>query len=444
MRVEGETVIERRGRVRWIVILMLFVLSTINYADRATMSYAGAPMQAELGISTIQMGYIFSAFGWAYVVAQLPGGALIDRFGAKAVYLGSILLWSVFTLAQGFVWGAKGLTAVAVFFALRLLLGFAEAPAFPANARIVAAWFPVRERGTATAIFNSSQYFALVAFAPIMGGIVQTLGWHYVFLFMGIVGIVAGLIFAVTVYSPARHPRLGRAEYDYIEAGGGLVAEPVRTSAGSSLRWPVLRALFSYRLLLSVYVGQYFITSLTYFYATWFPIYLIKQRGMSVLEAGFSAVLPAAAGWVGGILGGIWTDALLRRGASLSLARKLPIAAGAILSTIIVACNFTSSGFLVILFMAIAFFGKGVASLGWVVIADAAPKEAAGLTGGIFNATSNIAGIVTPIGIGYLVAATGSFDLALVFVALHALAAAFFFCVTSGPIRRLTLDHVPA
>jgi ACS family glucarate transporter-like MFS transporter len=214
--------------------------------------------------------------------------------------------------------------------------------------------------------------------------------------------------------------------------------------SGGGFSWATLRALFKSRLLVSIYIGQYFITALTYFYATWFPLYLIRQRGMSVLDAGFSAVLPAAAGWVGGILGGIWTDALLRRGASLSYARKLPIAVGSIVSTIIVGCNFTSSGFLVILFMAIAFFGKGVASLGWVVIADAAPKEAAGLTGGIFNATSNIAGIITPIGIGYLVAATGSFDIALVAVAVHALLAAFFFCATSGPIRRLTLDrHAP-
>jgi len=344
---------QRRGVVRYGVIAMLFVLSTINYADRATMSIAGGPMQADLGISTIQMGYIFSAFGWAYVFSQIPGGVLIDRFGTKIVYLGSIILWSLFTLAQGFVVGVTAYTAMIIFFLLRLMLGVAEAPAFPANARIVATWFPMSERGTATAIFNSAQYFALVAFAPAMAWVTQTFGWHYVFIFMGSVGILVGLLFAATVYPPLQHPWLGKNELDHMRSGGALIDEPSGSSNVSTqgFKWSTIRQLFGHRLLLSAYAGQYFITALTYFFSTWFPLYLIKEHGMSVLQAGFASVLPAAFGWVGGILGGVWTDWLLRRGASLTLARKLPIAAGAILSSVIFLCNFTSSEALVMIFI---------------------------------------------------------------------------------------------
>ena len=102
---------------------------------------------------------MFSAFGWSYVAAQVPGGWLLDRYGSKWVYACSILIWSVFTLLQGWVGFFAAGTAIALLFALRFMVGLAEAPSFPANARIVAAWFPGKERGTASAFFNSGQYF---------------------------------------------------------------------------------------------------------------------------------------------------------------------------------------------------------------------------------------------------------------------------------------------
>ena len=136
------------------------------------------------------MGYAFSAFGWAYVVGQIPGGWLLDRFGSKRVYVWSILLWSVFTLLQGLVGLLHGTIAVVALFSLRFLLGLAESPSFPGNGRIVAAWFPTAERGTASAIFNSAQYFALVLFSPILGAVTHAFGWRYVFFLMGAIGIL--------------------------------------------------------------------------------------------------------------------------------------------------------------------------------------------------------------------------------------------------------------
>src|SRR5262249_51536004 len=129
------------------------------------------------------MGFIFSAFGWSYVIGQIPGGWLLDRFGSKAIYFASIFFWSLFTLLQGAVGLAAATFAFFPFFPLRFLVGLAESPSFPANARVVAAWFPANERGTASAIFNSAQYFATVLFAPIMGWITTALGWPYVFYF---------------------------------------------------------------------------------------------------------------------------------------------------------------------------------------------------------------------------------------------------------------------
>jgi len=192
MHLTGAATGAKRSHVRYLIVFMLFFVTTINYADRATLSIAGTLIARDLRLDPVGMGYVFSAFGWAYVVAQLPGGWLLDRFGSKYVYALSLFSWSLFTLLQGFVGFLAGALAVAVLFTLRFLLGLAESPAFPANSRIVAAWFPASERGTAAAIFNSAQFFALVLFSPIMGWISHALGWKPVFWFMGAVGVVVG------------------------------------------------------------------------------------------------------------------------------------------------------------------------------------------------------------------------------------------------------------
>jgi ACS family glucarate transporter-like MFS transporter len=192
-------------------------------------------------------------------------------------------------------------------------------------------------------------------------------------------------------------------------------------------------------MLLGVYLGQYCITTLTYFFLTWFPVYLVKERGFSILNAGFVAALPAICGFGGGVLGGIVSDWLLRRGKSLTVARKTPIVIGMLLSTAMIACNYVDSAALVVGIMALAFFGKGLGALGWAVVSDTSPKEIAGLSGGLFNTFGNTAAITTPIVIGYLVKGSGSFNSALVFVAANALVAVLSYLVVVGEIKRVEL-----
>lgn len=432
---------ERRTRVRYLIIGFIFLVTSINYADRATFSIAGTDAARELGLSPIATGYILSAFAWAYASAQIPGGALLDRFGTKRIYAGAIALWSVFTFLQGFAGLIAGASAVTMLFALRFLVGLAEAPSFPGNARIVAAWFPSSERGTASAIFNSAQYFSLVAFAPLMGWVVHNYGWRAVFYVMGLLGLLAALAFMRFIHDPVRHPNINAAELAYIESGGGLVAlDQANAGKGSAFRWSNVRQLLTNRMLLGVYLGQYCINVLTYFFVTWFPIYLVKERGLNILEAGFAAAAPALCGFIGGVLGGYGSDWLLKRTGSLTIARKTPLLIGMLLATLIIACVYIEQEWLVITVMAVAFFGKGIASLGWAVISDVSPRQLAGLTGGVFNMFGNSAGIVTPIVIGYLVAASGSFDSALIFVGAHCLLTIFAYFVIVGPIRRLELQ----
>jgi ACS family glucarate transporter-like MFS transporter len=421
---------------------MLFIATVVNYADRATLSIAGPALAKDLSLNALQMGFVFSAFGWAYVLAQLPGGWLLDKFGSKRVYFASIVLWSLFTFAQGGVSFLAGTGALYTLFALRFLVGIAEAPSFPGNGRIVATWFPASERGTASAIFNSAQYFATILFAPIMGWITFRYGWPFVFYFMGALGMVLGAAWLRFVNDPLNHPRLQPAELAYISRGGAIVDVDRRASSaaatGVDLRTAIATLLTS-RMMWGIYLGQFAINTLTYFFITWFPVYLVQQRGMSILNAGLVASIPAMCGFAGGVLGGVFSDALLRRRYSLTVARKLPIVGGMLLSTIMIACNYVDTPWLVVTLMALSFLGKGIGALGWAVVSDTVPKQIAGFSGALFNTFGNLSSITTPIVIGYIVHVTGSFEGALVFVAANALVATLSYLVITGEIKRLEL-----
>lgn len=431
----------KQTHVRYFIVLMLFVASTFSYGDRVVLSIAGVAIAKDLHMDHVRMGYLFSGFSWAYVIGQLPAGGLLDRFGSKRIYGISIVLWSLCALFAGFAGFLPAALAFSAIFALRLLSGLAQSPVFPGNGRIVAAWFPTAERGRASAIFNSSQYFALVLFAPIMGWITNTRGWKECFWFLGILGILLSFVWSKAVYGVKNHPRISQPEIDHIELGGGLAnMDRLSGTKGNTLTLAAIRILLGNRMLVGIYIGQYCITTLTWFFLTWFPVYLSQARHMSIVKVGFIAALPALCGSIGGILGGIISDRILHAGHSLTVARKFPIVLGMGLSMSMIACNYAHAQWLVVVLMSVAFFGKGIGALGWTVISDTSPKGMIGLNGGLFNLIGNMAGITTPIIIGYIVEKTGSFNGALVFVGLTALLAIVAYLPIVGEIKRVELS----
>jgi ACS family glucarate transporter-like MFS transporter len=430
--------------VRYAIVLMLFAASTFSYGDRVALSITGIAFSKDLHLDPVKLGYLFSGFSWAYVVAQLPAGGLLDRFGSKRVYGISIIAWSICGVLVGFAGYLPATMAFATIFTLRLISGLAQSPVFPGNGRIVAAWFPTAERGRASAIFNSSQYFALVLFAPVLGWITHSRGWKECFWFLGTVGFVLSFVWFKVIHPVRSHPRIGQSEIDHIERGGGLTNiepeanQPPKTPA-NQLSWAAIKMLLRNRMLVGIYIGQYCITTLTWFFLTWFPVYLSQARHMSIMKVGFMAALPALCGSVGGILGGVASDKLLRSGRSLTFARKTPIVLGMLLSITMIGCNYTNAQWLVMLLMSLAFFGKGFGALGWTVIADTSPKSLIGVNGGLFNLIGNLAGITTPIIIGYIVKRTGSFNDALIFVVATALLAIVAYLPLVGEIKRVDL-----
>lgn len=439
---QAATASRKMSRYRFLILALITIVLALSTGDRAALSVAGSDMGKELGVSSVEMGYLFSAFSWAYVLFLIPSGWLTDRIGSKRSMMLAVVVWSCFTVMMGMVHFIG--MVVPLLLALRFLLGAAESPVGPASGRIIAAWFPSSERGIAGAIFNSAQYLSLAVFTPVMGWLCYTYGWEYVFIIMGVIGLVIAAAWWKFYYLPVDHPAMNSEELEYIRAGEGLVdlesLKEKTAQTGKGMKLGEIGQLFRSRMLVGIFLAQYCITSITWFFMTWFPIYLVKERGFDILQAGFISAIPALCGLVGGVSSGFISDLILKKTGSLSIARKTPITIGLLLSASIILCNYAESATMVVALMSLAFFGKGFGSMGWTIVADTAPKELIGTTGGVFNAFGNTAGIVTPVVIGYILQTTGSFDGALLYVGAHGLIAVASYCLIVGKIQRFKLQ----
>ena len=418
-------------RARFGILALLAVGTMINYLDRTVLGIAAPALSAELGLSAAVMGIVFSAFSWTYAFSQIPGGIFLDRFGAKLTYFVSVTVWSLFTLLHGLATGLYSL----LFY--RFGLGISEAPCFPTNSRIVATWFPQQERARATGVYTVGEYLGLACFAPALFWILNTFGWRALFIVTGLAGIGFALVWWMRYREPHECKTVNDAELEWIKAGGGLEA---RVQSETAFSWGRVRALLRYRQIWGACLGQFGGNSTLVFFLTWFPTYLAVERKMGWIKIGFFAVLPFLAAAVGVMAGGWLSDWLLQRTRSANIARKLPIIAGLLGASTIIAANYVERDTIVIAILSFAFFSQGMTGLGWTLISDIAPRNLMGLTGGIFNFAANLAGIITPIVIGFIVAATGSFFHALAYVGAVALVGAMSYIFILGDVRRLEVS----
>jgi MFS transporter, ACS family, D-galactonate transporter len=414
------------------ILALIAVGTMINYLDRTVLGIAAPFLTKDLALTPSQMGLVFSAFSWSYALLQIPGGIFLDRFGTRVTYLIAVVFWSLFTALMAATRSLNGLIAT------RIGVGVFEAPCFPANSRVLATWFPQRERARANAVYSFGQYVGLGFLSVPLFWITQRFGWRGLFIVVGLFGMVFGAIWWLLYRNPAESNAVNQAELDYIEAGGGgeYKGEPVR------FKWSHIRLLIGKRQIVGASIGQFGGNSTQVFFVTWFPTYLVTARGMTFIQAGFMTSLPYIGASIGVILGGLISDAILKRTGSANLARKLPIVSGMLLASTIVAANYVpaENNAAVILIMSIAFFGQGMTNLGWTVVSDVAPKKLIGLTAGIFNLSANLAGIVTPLVIGVAFQLTGSFVGPLLYVGAVALIGAFSYSVILGDIHRLDLE----
>jgi ACS family D-galactonate transporter-like MFS transporter len=413
------------------MLILVLMATTVNYVDRSNLSIVAAPLTRELRLNPVQLGHLLSAFAWSYALATLAGGFLVDRLGTRLVYGLAQFLWSCATFALAFAGGFASL------FGLRLLVGLTESPAFPANNRAVTLWFPQRERGRATGTYIMGQYIGTALFTPLLAWMAVKFGWRSVFLSTGAAGILGALIWMLWYRDPLDCTWMNQPELENISSGGALV----HGAARERVKWSEVRQLCLERQIWAICLGKFAIMSSLYFLLTWFPTYLVDERHMTALHAGFATTLPYLAATIGVFLGGSWSDWLMRRGMGVSPARKIPIVSGFLGATTIVFANLTSSNSVALVILTAAFFAQGVSSTSWAIVAEVAPRKLIAFTGGICNFAGNLAGIVTPTVIGHTVQATGSFARVLVFMACAGIVGALSYTVFIGPIHRIELDE---
>jgi ACS family D-galactonate transporter-like MFS transporter len=417
----------RPTRGRYIILALVAFATMLNYLDRTLISVAAPMMTKELEINPAMMGFVLSAFSWTYALAQIPGGAVLDRFGTRVTYTFSLILWSIFTAAQGLAFNIASLVGA------RLAMGAAEAPCFPANSRVLVSWFPQRERARANSVYSVGMYFGIAFLSPVLFWVTANFGWRVLFLFFGLIGVLFGLFWWKLYREPHESKFANQAELDEIAADGGIKMDVEKTP----FNWADVGWLLKQRQVIGASLGQFATNSTLIFFLTWFPTYLVTERGMDFIKVGFMASLPFIAASIGVLIGGQLSDGILRKTGSLNWGRKTPVVAGLLLSSLITVAAFVESNTVVIAVMSIAFFGQGMSNLGWTLISEVAPKRLIGMTGGVFNFCTNLAGIITPILIGIVVATTGSFFGGLAFIGGVALIGALSYIFILGDVKRI-------
>lgn len=387
---------------------MAFLLAlgvVIAFFDRINLSVSQSALHASFGLSLIAFGYLSSAFSWTYAAMQMPAGILLDRLGVKRVGRIGTFIWSMSSFAAAL---APGL---GTFIAARFLLGLAEAPTFPGNAKALGYWFPNSERGLATAITDAAAKFSSAIGVPIIGLLLLHFGWRWSFAATGLVSLIYFSMFYVLYRNPSEDKGLSVVERDYIVAGGAQAEDQRRAKSRATIGY-LLRQPKVYGLALGWGAYNY-----TFFLLlSWLPTYLSISMGMDLRHSVFYTSVPWLFATVADLVVGGWlVDALIQRGWDANRVRLtvLIVATSCGLGTLGVARSHTPTSALI--WISIALGGLAAAApVAWTVPSLIAPRESVGTLGGIVNFAGQLAAISAPIITGYIVSATQSFAAAFV------------------------------
>lgn len=420
-----------KTNIRWRIGILMFFGIVINYMDRVNISHAIVLIAEDMHLTPVQQGIIMSSFSWGYVFFMLMGGWLVDRFGPRAVNALSCIAWSAFTAMGALVNG------YVPFLLSRFLLGAGEAPIFPGNASVVKKWFPLQERGKATALFDVGSYVGAALVAPIIIYLMIKVGWRPSFLIFSAMGIVWSAVWYIYYRDPSQHSKISAEETAFIKVGDEKKED---SAARSNIS---IWHLMSYRKIWGMSLGFFSYNYLKNFFLTWFPSYLIAERGFSFMKVGFVALIPPICAIVAELLVGHLTDVLIKRGVSVTYARKVPLCLGMLLSSVIIFATFTESPVWTIFFLSLSYASVISASTGiWAIPGDVAPThDTVGRIGGIQNTFSNIAGIVAPIITGALFGITGSFTLPLIVSGIIAIIGALSYWFIVGELKPLFIER---
>jgi ACS family D-galactonate transporter-like MFS transporter len=398
-----------KGNVRWIVVGLAFLGTATVYIDRANLSAAVPSIQKEFGLSSTQIGLILSGFFWTYSIGQLFAGWFVDKIGARRGYTIAAILWSVYTAATSLGRSFGSLLG------LRLLLGIGEAPAYPSNVKAVREWMPKRERGLATAIYDSGSRVGTALSLPIVVLVISLTSWQFSFVVTGLLGLIWAAVWFSFYRTPQKHKRVSAEELAYIE--NGQEAEQEVAAKRDRIRWV---DLLRFRAVWGMMLGNFCIAFVIYWFVTWFPTYLVDSRGFSLPSLGLFGSIPAVFAVILGWLGGFVADLLIRKGWSATRARKTCIIGGLAVSTSILLSLTTNNAVVAIALLSLSYGALTFANASvWLLPTELAPTVGhVGSLAGLMNFAGSAAGILVSIAVGALLDATGgSFTAPLIMTA---------------------------
>jgi MFS family permease len=367
------------GRRTWLTVGLLFFAACINYIDRGSLSVAAPALARSMDLSPEQIGFLLSAFFWSYTAFQIPSGWLTDRWPVLWVFGAGYLLWSAATLASGL---AGSMTALVL---CRLALGMGESVAFPAYSKLIANGFPAARRGLPNALLDAGTKLGPAAGTLAGGYMVAVYGWRAMFIILGVLSLIWLLPWAI--WAPRGDMRSAER-----------VASPdMLTIARLPAAWGTFLGSFSY-------------TYSYYFLLTWLPSYLVSERHVDLKTMGILGSIPFLWSAISAVVCGWASDAWIARGGSPTRVRKTFVAAGLLLSTIMVPAAMVSDLTLCVVLLSVAYVAFGMyASNHWAITQTLAGPAAAGKWSGMQNTAGQLAGVIAPIASGFIVQTTGHY-----------------------------------
>src|ERR1044071_794659 len=361
--------------LRWWIVSLIFLATLINYIDRLTVSVLAPVITRELGLSNTEFAGAITWFLLAYTISQGGSGKLYDRSGTRAGFTFSIIVWSAAAAGHAF---ARGLTSLS---ALRFVLGFGEAGNWPGAAKAVAEWFPVRPRALGMAIFNAGAAIGSIIAPPLIVWLRYLYGWQATFLVTGALGFVWLALWLAFYRTPDKHPWLTDKERELINERPEVEGGTEEVNSDVAPRW---RDLLRHRQVWAIVVARFLTDPVWWLYITWLPLYLSNARGFSLKEIGLFAWVPYVAADAGSLFGGWFSGYLISRGWSVGFARKVVIAAAALLMPAGIFAAFAEDPFIALALIALVLFGFQV----WInnvqtLPSDFFPRRAVGSVAGL-------------------------------------------------------------
>jgi len=390
--------------VRWRIFGIVFVLVVINLIDRTALSIAMPTIAKEFGLEPAMQGLILSAFFWSYAALQIPGGWLIDRFGPRALITGATVGWGIFQTIAGLCTG--GVTLLLS----RIGLGAAEAPLFPAGAKLNSIWLSPRERGRGAVLMDSGAPLGAAFGGVIIAWLILALGsWRTAFIVAGVATILLGyLSWWYLRDKPSDHPSINGDELRLIEASA---------VSGASAASAAPKAI-SRRSLTAILTGRMSWAMINFGLLTWGPSYLAQARGFDLKQMGGATFVIFLSGMFGSLLSGFLVDKLQARGLRRSTTYKAILGIsglGVMLSFLILPQ--VADPVMAVAVLSVTLFLLYFGSLYWSLPAILAPREKVGIVGGAMNFAGSASGIAIPIITGLILQATGAYLMVLYFFA---------------------------